>query len=391
MNDRSDKGTLLIVDDVPANVSVLFDFLTNEGFKVLVAQDGKRAIQKAEYAMPELILLDVMMPGMDGFEACQVLKSKQQTQDIPIIFMTALADTVDKVKGFALGAADYVTKPIQHEEVLARVNNHLNFTRLQRQLEKRTLQLEQSNLENERARRSADAANRAKSVFLANMSHELRTPLNAIIGYSEMLREEVQDMGYEDIIPDLDKIQTAGKHLLGIVSDVLDIAKIEAEKIELKNHEFDIAALIEDVVTVIEPSMENGNQLITEYASDIGTMIADEAKIQQILLNLLSNAIKFTQNGRITLSASRSDEWVSFTVADTGIGISEQQLEYIFKPFTQIDGSSTREYGGTGLGLAICEHYCMMMQGNVSATSELGKGSVFHVNVPPVPPQSQAK
>jgi signal transduction histidine kinase len=385
MNDETknseDQGTLLIVDDVPANVSVLFDFLTAARFKVLVAQDGKRAIQKSSYAQPDLILLDVMMPGMDGFEVCEILKAQEKTKDIPIIFMTALADTVDKVKGFNLGAADYITKPIQSEEVLARINTHLGFRRLQQQLEARTRELERRNIEHKQARQEAELANRSKSIFLANMSHELRTPLNAIIGYSDLIADEAADMGYDDIILDLDKIQTAAKQLLAIISDVLDIAKIEADRVELKIVEIDIATLVNEVVTVIEPVLE-GNQLTVNCPADIGTLHTDASKVQQILLNLLNNAAKFTSKGKITFSVERSAEWISFKVADTGIGISPEKIDYIFQPFTQADGSTTRQYGGTGLGLTICKHYCRLLDGQVSMESEEGKGSVFTVMFP---------
>jgi len=250
---------------------------------------------------------------------------------------------------------------------------------------------------------AAESANRAKSTFLANMSHELRTPLNAIIGYSEMLTEEAEELGDEAFVPDLEKIRGAGKHLLSMIDDILDISKIEAGRMELYLETFDIHALIESAVATARPLVEKNGNTVEVYCRDnLDTMHADMTKVRQVLLNLLSNAAKFTQNGKIAIGVERikneqlkminqeessqilisNSEFLSFRVADTGIGMTKEQLQRVFQPFTQADASTTRKYGGTGLGLAISQRFCQMMGGSIEASSTLGSGSTFTVLLP---------
>jgi PAS domain S-box-containing protein len=237
------------------------------------------------------------------------------------------------------------------------------------------------------AREAAEEANRTKSAFLANMSHELRTPMNAIIGYSEMLVEEAQDLGQESFIPDLNKIHSAGKHLLGLINDVLDLSKIEAGKMTLYLEDFAIPAMIAEVTATIQPLVEkNSNRLVVACPPDLGSMHADVTKIRQTLFNLLSNAAKFTHAGTITLTAARESrdggEFVAFRVADTGIGMTPAQLGKLFNAFVQADASTTRKYGGTGLGLAISRKFCQLMGGDITVASEHGHGTVFTALVP---------
>jgi PAS domain S-box-containing protein len=255
------------------------------------------------------------------------------------------------------------------------------------------------------AKEAAEHASYAKSRFLANMSHELRTPLNAIIGYSEMLEEELHENGLGELNSDVQKIRAAGRHLLGLISDILDISKIEAGKMDAYFENGDIAALLQNVINTTQPLLEKKNNTLEIYIEDnIGQIKTDTTKFQQILLNLLSNAAKFCKEGTITLNAVRTNEveepWLKITVSDTGIGMTSEQQRKIFQPFTQADISTTREYGGTGLGLAISKKFVQMLGGSLSLSSTFGQGTCFTLILPldsshiptsplPVAPQEQ--
>jgi signal transduction histidine kinase/CheY-like chemotaxis protein len=262
---------------------------------------------------------------------------------------------------------------------------HLN-SRLEELVRQRTMELAA-------ARDEAVRANQAKSDFLASMSHELRTPLNAIIGYSEMLLEEPEDRVRPEVRPDLDNIRSAGKHLLGLINEILDLSKIEAGKMDIFLEVFDMVALLGEVRATVQPLMaNNGNTLEVRCGSDLATLRSDQTKVRQILLNLLSNAAKFTTEGRVTVEARRlmegASDQVELKVSDSGIGMTPEQLTGLFQPFSQADASTTRNYGGTGLGLAITQHFCRMLGGDIGVESEVGKGSTFTIRVPAICPSA---
>ncbi len=262
--------------------------------------------------------------------------------------------------------------------------------RLESDVASRTAELVELNRELEKASRDAQDANNAKSAFLANMSHELRTPLNAVIGYSEMLEEEAEDAGLDAFIPDLKKINSAGKHLLSLINSVLDLSKIEAGKMTLFNEWIEIDEMVQEVTGTIQPLVEKSrNQLEVDCAPDVGRMYADLTKVRQALFNLLSNSAKFTRDGRLELKVWREpgpdgNDSILMRVSDSGIGMSREQVDRLFTAFTQADSSTTRNYGGTGLGLAITRQFCQLMGGDVTVESTEGEGSEFTIRLPAV-------
>jgi signal transduction histidine kinase/CheY-like chemotaxis protein len=282
-----------------------------------------------------------------------------------------------------------VTLRKQSEREIRQLNRHLKElnTDLDQRVKERTAELENTNAELAFARDEALEANRAKSAFVAQMSHELRTPLNAIIGYSELLIDEADDCGNQSSVPDLKKIIEAGRHLLNLINDILDLAKIEAGRIEPYLEDVAIRPLLDSVVDTIRPlAQKNRNQLELSCPDDIGSMQTDRTRLRQVLFNLLGNACKFTEDGRISLIAERrttdGTESLQFDIVDTGIGLTQEQIGKLFQNFVQVDSSNVRKLGGTGLGLAISRRFCELMGGGISVESEYGKGSIFRVWLP---------
>jgi signal transduction histidine kinase len=382
---------ILVVDDIPHNLQVMSELLDTKGYETTFANNGLQALEQIPLAKPDLILLDLMMPEMDGIEVCQRLKSDPEFCKIPIIFLTASNERNNLVKAFQVGAVDYITKPFQAEEVLARIEMQLKNMRFQQELEEKNQELKQE-IERrliieeslQKAKESAEAANRAKSTFLANMSHELRSPLNGILGFTELIQPSV------NLTPEqqhsLAIIYRSGEHLLSLINDILDLSKIESGKIVLNPVDFNLTQMLWELEEMFHLKAHQKNlQLNWIVSGEIPQWVhGDRVKLRQVLINLIGNAIKFTQQGRVQLQVRselvKEELLLSFTVSDTGVGMTPQEIDHLFEPFVQGNAGITSSEG-TGLGLAISRKYVQLLGGDISVTSEVEKGSTFQFTI----------
>jgi signal transduction histidine kinase len=369
---------IIVVDDNPENLAALRNTL-KDLYEVYPSPSAAKMFNFLEHIeKPDLILLDVEMPEMNGYEAIIKLKNDAQYKDIPVIFLTSMTDSKSEIEGLSLGAVDYIRKPFVTPLLLQRIKTYLALMDQQNEI-KHLLELKT------KAEMEAQEASRAKSDFLSNMSHEIRSPLNAVIGMVNIASEETE---IEMVKHYLAKAGSASKFLMGVINDILDMSKIEANKFELSYADFDFGTMVTNVMDIINVRAKEKSQNVTVNVSkDIpASLIGDELRLSQVVTNLLTNAIKFTpENGNIDLSAEKTEEatgeqgevTLKITVADSGIGISPEQQGKLFTSFNQADSSITKKFGGTGLGLVISKRIVELMQGKIWIESELGKGAKF--------------
>ena len=367
------QGRILVVDDTKANLDVLCELLEGEGYSVSLAPNGEIALRIASRTVPDLILLDVMMPGINGFEVCRQLKERPLTAHVPVIFITAEDNTESVLSGFEAGGIDYIKKPFNDREVLARVQTHLQIDRLTRELSEKNRALEAAN-------ESIQAVSDRKSQFVAHLSHEMRTPMNAIIGFSQMvLNREGENLSTKQQ-QNLSRVTDSANHLLVMVNDMLDLSKIEAGRMDVKPERFMLNELIVSCCEAIEPLL--GDDVVLEHQVDpsVVEVQTDPQKLRQILTNLLSNAAKFTRQGTISVAATQEKDQIVISVVDTGIGIPSSDLDFIFEEFKQVEQNA--DVKGTGLGLPITRAMTHLLGGSVDVRSEPQKGSTFTVSIP---------
>jgi signal transduction histidine kinase len=392
----SARARVLVIDDTPANLMVLATAMSGE-FVFQLATSGPGGLELAQNSPPDLVLLDVMMPGVDGFATCRRFKSLPALAHIPIVFVTALSDTESEVEGLRLGAADFIHKPIQVDIARQRIRNLLEREALRRALQaskqhletavaQRTAELELSNTELALAKEAAEAAYRVKSSFLANMSHELLTPLNTVTGMAGLLTARLSDPELRTLSR---SVEDASRKLLNIINDMLFLARSEGQVGKVPLEAFDLETFVREVVSQHQdPARQKGLALHYSIGSRIPyELLGQPVRLKQVLAHLLSNAIKFSERGTIALRVEYEGRGltqiqVRFVVADQGVGMAPEVLQRLGEAYFQGDGSSTRKYGGLGTGLAVVHFLTQLMGAQLGVESAPGCGSEFWVSVP---------
>ncbi len=380
-----DTPVILIIDDNPTNLNVLFEYLEESGFEVSVAQNGRSALEQVAQIRPDLILLDIMMPDIDGFEICRTLKKRPDTNAIPIIFMTALTDATDKIKGFLAGGSDYITKPLQYEEVLARITAHLKLHSAEQQTQafQRALD-EQTRLLAEKDRQ-LEELNACKQTFFGYISSELQNPLNSLLGFTRVLLENIDHYSKEQVKSDMLRVQAAAERLQSQHENLMMWSKLQRGSLEFAPGLINVEELVVYNLIFFAPLAKQKHIVLQSDVQSVVLAHADYEMVNAIIRNLLSNALKFTDNGgKVSISAIEHDDLVELFIADSGLGMSVEQVHLLLHHHTACPDSDD-EKKRVGLGLMLCKSLIERCGGTLRIETQLSKGTTFIFTLPKHP------
>jgi len=372
-----EQRTVMMVDDQPDGLKPLIEFLEGSGVRIVLAQSGAAALSRLKkFPMPDIILMDALMPEMDGFATCRAIKAMEAAKNIPILYMTALSDTVEKIKGFEAGGVDYLTKPVQHDEVFARIQTHLKIKHLQQELQEKNTVLETKN-------RQLEELNACKDKFFSILAHDLREPFNSLFVLTELILENIEGWDPQKIKSITQKVQTSAGNLYELLENLLTWSRIQRNMMEAHPQRINLTYLVTQNLSRFEISARKKqigfhNQIPAELFA-----YADAQMIDTVLRNLVSNALKFTpSHGTITISAVPDAAMIAVSVADTGIGIPEAMLRDVFRVDVKISRKGTAGETGTGLGLVLCKEFVEQNKGTLNVASHVGEGTTFTFTLP---------
>lgn len=364
MNKLQDKSkfNILIVDDIARNIQIVGNILRKEGYQISFAQDGKSALERVESSSFDLILLDIMMPEMDGFEVCDKLRAKPVSRDIPIMFLTAKNDVDSTLEGFKHGAVDYITKPFNGTELLARVETHLALRDSRNELAK---------------------LNASKDKFFSIIAHDLKNPIGTFSNVSTLLNDEYDELSEEDKREFIKMLKDSSKNISELLENLLQWSRAQTGRINYEPLPIELHRIVHTNMDLMRMSADKKQIALNNNIDKNFLITADHNMITTVLRNLISNAIKFTEkNGEVNVDAQKNDGHVSIYVKDTGVGISDEDKRKLFKIDKSISSVGTNDETGTGLGLILCKEFVEMHGGEIGVESELGEGSVFHFTIP---------
>lgn len=382
---------ILVVDDTPDNLRLLSNILVEEGFQVHPVSNGEKAISAAQARPPDLILLDIMMPDMDGYTVCKHLKADELTREVPVILMSTQGEVFDKVKGFTLGAVDYITKPFEAEEVLSRVRTHGRLRLMQRQLHDQNLQLQQEITERKRAEEALQKVNATKNTFFSILAHDLRSPFSSLLGSAELALEYFDQSSLDEIRQHLVRIKKSADTFYALLENVLAWARLQRGRVEYSPENIPVHELVRHLAELFVELAEQKQIAINNDVPQDLSVYADINMLNVILRNLLSNALKFTPpQGTITLTARQCEQKIEISIADTGIGIAEADIPNLLRLDNRTTTLGTAGEQGTGLGLPLCNELIEKNKGTLQITSILDQGITVLLTLPASAPTAGA-